>query len=399
MSSRSNVEAAEQYQSNDSVSLKSNENVERPYSKESFEKGEGQHLYIPASSDWGEGNDSVQSVHSMLGNVEDSKTQMSMNSAWEGDSWNGQDSPLSAQHALKDQSDEHSDRDQSDKQSDRDQSDEHGTRNQSDQHAYQDQCDGGSSGGSGGGGDAGAGDTGGGSTGGGSTGGGDTGGGTATAGGDGVTIPVETDGSAAPAAVQNAEASTVQITADDGDGEESLGSGFFVSSNGYIATDYHVVQGAQGPIQITTADGQTLEAEPVVTDQANDIAILKIVGDGSDQSFTALNLSQDDTDAGGEDFAIGHPEGDPNIVVSSGNYEGQTNFGSFDVTDNTVADNPNRLLDEFGNMDTQPGSSGSPILNANGQVIAMDDIGDGEGNADGTLASSIASDLAEAEAA
>jgi S1-C subfamily serine protease len=195
--------------------------------------------------------------------------------------------------------------------------------------------------------------------------------------------------------ISQAEAATVQITAQDGGGEESLGSGYFTTAaNGsqFIVTDYHVVQGAQGPIQITTADGQTLEAEPVYTDQGNDIAVLQLVGQGSNQTFPSLTIGNEDQ-VTGTDYAIGHPEGDPNIVVNSGQYEGEAPFGSFDVTDNTVADNPNRELLEFGNMDTEPGSSGSPIINSDGVVIGMDDIGDGEGDAEATVGSAILADV------
>jgi S1-C subfamily serine protease len=203
-------------------------------------------------------------------------------------------------------------------------------------------------------------------------------------------------GAAGGNVIQNAEAATVQVIANDGGGQESLGSGFFVSSNGLISTDYHVVQGAQGPVQIQTADGQTLTAVPVVTDQANDIAILEVVGAGANQQFNALQLGTD-AQATAVDYAIGHPNGDPNIDVNSGNFAGEAAFGSFNVTDNTVADNPNRPLEQFTNMGTQPGSSGSPIINSDGVVIGMDDLGDGQGNADATIGQAIAQDVAMAE--
>ncbi|HEY9772357.1 MAG TPA: serine protease [Planktothrix sp.] len=202
-----------------------------------------------------------------------------------------------------------------------------------------------------------------------------------------------TTGSAS-SAVSNAEAATVQVTANDGGGEESLGSGYFVNSSGLIATDDHVVQGANS-VQITSADGQTYNANVVYTDASNDVAFLQVQGAGN-TSFSSLSLG-DSSDITSTDSAIGHPNGDSNIVVNSGNYEGTTTFGALDVTDNSVADNPNRTMDEFGNMGVQEGSSGSAIVNSNGVVVSMVDIGDGEGDEDATPASTIASDLAQYE--
>src|SRR5262249_21283169 len=148
----------------------------------------------------------------------------------------------------------------------------------------------------------------------------------------------------------------------------------------------------QGPITIRTADGQTLQAEPVLVDQANDIALLKIVGDGANQTFNTIPLGNENN-VTGQEFAIGHPLGDPNLSVQPGNFAGVSRFGDFDVTDNTVADNRNRPLLDFTNMGTQPGSSGSPIINANGEVVGMDDLGDGQGNSEATVVSAIINDL------
>ncbi|MEM6666255.1 MAG: Do family serine endopeptidase [Pseudomonadota bacterium] len=60
----------------------------------------------------------------------------------------------------------------------------------------------------------------------------------------------------------------------------SLGSGFFISSDGFIVTNNHVVEGAT-EIEIVLDSGDTLEAELVGTDPATDLAVLKVIDAGS----------------------------------------------------------------------------------------------------------------------
>ena len=56
------------------------------------------------------------------------------------------------------------------------------------------------------------------------------------------------------------------------------GSGFFISADGYIVTNNHVVDHAT-EVKVTTADGKTLDAKVIGTDPKTDLALLKVKGD------------------------------------------------------------------------------------------------------------------------
>jgi S1-C subfamily serine protease len=227
----------------------------------------------------------------------------------------------------------------------------------------------------------------------------ETGTGTGTTAETGGTTSAETgtSGSTSTSGLTQAENASVQVTVNNGNGEETLGSGFFADGNGDIVTDYHVVQGAQGPITITTADGQTLQAKVVETDQANDLAVLQLTDSSQDANQSYIQVA-DNAQPSATDYAIGHPDGATNLSVDSGNYTGQATYGSLGVDDDSVDNNQNRQLDQFANIGVQEGSSGSDIVNNSGQLVAVDDVGDGEGNADGTLASAVYNDLASLNA-
>jgi serine protease Do len=57
------------------------------------------------------------------------------------------------------------------------------------------------------------------------------------------------------------------------------GSGFFISADGYIVTNYHVIEGAES-VTVTLNDGSTVDATIVGSDEDTDIAVLKIAGSG-----------------------------------------------------------------------------------------------------------------------
>jgi len=58
---------------------------------------------------------------------------------------------------------------------------------------------------------------------------------------------------------------------------QGLGSGFFISADGYVVTNNHVVDHAK-TVQVTTDDGRTLDAKVVGTDPKTDLALLKVDG-------------------------------------------------------------------------------------------------------------------------
>src|SRR5207302_1860266 len=139
----------------------------------------------------------------------------------------------------------------------------------------------------------------------------------------------------------------------------SLGSGFVFNSEGFVLTNYHVV--ARGSrIQVSFEDGADFTAKVVGTDPGGDLAVLKIE---SDRKFPAAPLgSSGDLMLGEPTIAIGNPFG-LNQSVSVGvvsalhrpvHAEGRSYY-DFIQTDASV----------------NPGNSGGPLINADGNVIGV----------------------------
>src|SRR5687768_16053313 len=74
---------------------------------------------------------------------------------------------------------------------------------------------------------------------------------------------------------QSAKDSVAYITTGSG-----TGSGFVVSSDGFIVTNAHVIEGANGQIKAKVGDGDTLDAKLVGEDASTDLAVLKVSATG-----------------------------------------------------------------------------------------------------------------------
>ena len=103
--------------------------------------------------------------------------------------------------------------------------------------------------------------------------------------------------------------------------ERGSGSGFIVSTDGYILTNNHVVEGAE-KVTVRLVDRREFEAKVVGTDPLTDVAVLKITGQGA---FTAAAWGTATTDRVGEwVLAIGNPLGDQfTFTVTSGIISGK----------------------------------------------------------------------------
>jgi S1-C subfamily serine protease len=139
----------------------------------------------------------------------------------------------------------------------------------------------------------------------------------------------------------------------------SLGSGFVFDPAGYVLTNYHVV--ARGSrIQISFEDGSDYTAKVVGTDPAGDLAVLKI---RADKKFPAAPLgTRNDLLLGEPAIAIGNPFG-LNQSVS---------VGVVSALHRTVRAE-NRSYYDFIQTDASvnPGNSGGPLLNGDGEVIGV----------------------------
>ena len=140
------------------------------------------------------------------------------------------------------------------------------------------------------------------------------------------------------------------------------GSGFFVSSDGYICTNYHVIEGATS-IKVTTADGETYKAEVTGYDSENDIAVLKISPkEGSLFHYLSFGNS-DDLVVGQKVLAIGNPFG----------YDRTMAEGIISGLSRPIRDTSGHIM--LGMIQTDaainPGNSGGPLLDTKGNVIGV----------------------------
>ena len=153
--------------------------------------------------------------------------------------------------------------------------------------------------------------------------------------------------------------STVQTTSIYGTSKgTSSGSGFIWSADGYVVTNYHVVQNATD-VKVITYDSTEYPAEIVGYDSTNDIALLKVEADGLSAatigSSSALNI-------GDMVAAIGNPLGTLASTQTVGYVSG---INREVATDNTIIS----MIQT--DCAINPGNSGGPLFNMNGEVIGI----------------------------
>lgn len=146
---------------------------------------------------------------------------------------------------------------------------------------------------------------------------------------------------------------------------KSLGSGFFISSDGYIVTNAHVAGNAV-KIVVTTIDGKQHNARLVGADELTDIALLKVDDGGP---FPALKLgNSDDVIVGEWTIAMGNPFGLFEI-----NNKPIVTVGVISSTGLNFPDVQGRSYRDMIQTDAaiNSGNSGGPLLNANAEVIGV----------------------------
>lgn len=146
---------------------------------------------------------------------------------------------------------------------------------------------------------------------------------------------------------------------------KSLGSGFFISSDGYIITNSHVAGNAV-KIVVTTIDGKQHNARLVGADELTDIALLKVDDGGP---FPALKLGNSDEVIVGEwTIAMGNPFGLFEI-----NNKPIVTVGVISSTGLNFPDVQGRSYRDMIQTDAaiNSGNSGGPLLNANAEVIGV----------------------------
>ena len=148
---------------------------------------------------------------------------------------------------------------------------------------------------------------------------------------------------------------------------KGLGSGFIISSDGYILTNDHVAGNAT-KISVTMTNGETIEAKLIGSDKNSDVALLKI--NKSNLEYVKLGNS-DDVIIGEWVIALGNPFGLFEI-----NDKPTVTVGVVSATNMKVNADGNRVYKDMIQTDASinAGNSGGPLVNAEGDVIGMNTI-------------------------
>lgn len=137
----------------------------------------------------------------------------------------------------------------------------------------------------------------------------------------------------------------------------SQGSGFFVSSDGYIMTNAHVVRDAKN-ITAILDDGTELDAKLIGSDQFTDLAIVKV--EGEDHPYLKF-VDSEDIEVGQWAIAIGSPfQLEATLTVGVVSAKGRNNLRINDLEDFIQTD-----------AAINPGNSGGPLLNIDNQVMGV----------------------------
>ena len=138
----------------------------------------------------------------------------------------------------------------------------------------------------------------------------------------------------------------------------SSGSGFIITEDGYVVTNYHVVSGASS-VQVTLYNGDTYDATVIGGDSDYDVAVLKINASG----LTPVTLGNSaDVNVGDSVLAIGNPLGELTFSMSGGYVSSCNRAINVDGT-------PFNMIQV--DCSINPGNSGGPLVNLYGEVVGI----------------------------
>ncbi|MEO9168322.1 MAG: Do family serine endopeptidase, partial [Aestuariivirga sp.] len=139
-------------------------------------------------------------------------------------------------------------------------------------------------------------------------------------------------------------------------GGRALGSGFVLTSDGYVVTNNHVVKDADN-VKLTFQDGTSYDAKVIGTDQKTDLALLKI---NSTKTFPHVDFAKTEAKVGDTVMAVGNPFG----------LGGTVTRGIISARGRDIGSGP---YDDFLQIDASinKGNSGGPTFNLDGEVVGI----------------------------
>lgn len=143
--------------------------------------------------------------------------------------------------------------------------------------------------------------------------------------------------------------------------QEGSGSGSIITPDGYILTNFHVLENAQG-IRVVMSDGTTLPAAIVGQDASNDLAVIKI--NPGNKKLTVIQLGDSSKlEVGKRVFAIGNPFGLDRTMTA----------GIISSIGRTLRTENGRLIKGIIQTDAaiNPGNSGGPLLDSQGRMVGL----------------------------
>jgi S1-C subfamily serine protease len=171
----------------------------------------------------------------------------------------------------------------------------------------------------------------------------------------------------AATAAQKVGIVTINTVLDYDRDEQAAGTGQILTSNGYILTNNHVIDGSTSISVTVESTGKTYQAVVVGSDSTQDVAVLKLVGASG---LTPLTYAASEKVAvGASVYSVGNAEGTGHLVTAVGV------VGAVDQT-LTIGSDDSSTSERLSGMielqsDVVSGDSGGPLFDSNGKVIGM----------------------------